>query len=92
MNRREFVRTAGIGLAALVLPGRWTWADEDAPSRNIPNIIFILSDDVGLSEIGCCGGDHCRTPHINALTKTGTRFEYCYSIHTPRPPVSLSRR
>lgn len=47
-----------------------------APSK--PNIILILSDDVGLGDIGCCGGPF-RTPQIDALAKAGTRFEYCYS-------------
>ena len=43
-----------------------------------PNIIFILSDDVGLGDISCCGGPF-KTPQIDALAKGGTRFEYCYS-------------
>ena len=43
-----------------------------------PNIIFILSDDVGLGNIGCYGG-HWPTPNIDALAKGGTRFEYCYA-------------
>jgi len=47
-----------------------------APSK--PNIIFILSDDVGLGNIGCYGGPF-KTPHLDALAKGGTRFEYSYA-------------
>jgi arylsulfatase A len=43
-----------------------------------PNIILILSDDVGLGNIHCTGGPF-QTPHIDALAEGGTRFEYCYS-------------
>ncbi|MCY2931689.1 MAG: sulfatase-like hydrolase/transferase, partial [Planctomycetota bacterium] len=43
-----------------------------------PNIIFILSDDVGLGDTGCYGGPF-QTPHLDALAAGGTRFEYCYS-------------
>ena len=43
-----------------------------------PNIILILTDDVGLGDIGACGGPF-KTPQIDALAKGGTRFEYCYS-------------
>jgi arylsulfatase A len=43
-----------------------------------PNIIFILSDDVGLGNISCYGGAF-KTPNIDALAKGGTRFEYCYA-------------
>jgi arylsulfatase A len=51
---------------------------EDAKSNTKPNIIFILSDDVGLGNIGCYGG-HFKTPNIDALAKGGTRFEYSYA-------------
>ena len=79
MNRRDFLKTTGIGLAALALPKRWTWAAEEAVPRLNPNIIFILSDDVGLGGISCCGGDRFQTPHIDALARTGVRFEYSYA-------------
>jgi arylsulfatase A len=44
-----------------------------------PNIIFILSDDVGLGDVSCTGGDKFKTPNIDALAAAGTRFERCYS-------------
>lgn len=43
-----------------------------------PNIILIMSDDVGIGDIHCCGGPF-KTPNIDALAKGGTRFEYCYA-------------
>jgi arylsulfatase A len=48
------------------------------PPPSHPNIIFILADDVGLGDIGCCGGPF-RTPQIDALARGGTRFEYCFA-------------
>jgi len=58
-------------------------ADEPKPAassdKTKPNIIFILSDDVGLGNIACCGGDQFKTPNIDELARTGTRFERCYS-------------
>ena len=44
-----------------------------------PNIIFILSDDVGLGNLSCYGGDKFKTPQLDALAKSGTRFDYCFS-------------
>jgi arylsulfatase A len=43
-----------------------------------PNIILILSDDVGLGDIHCTGGPF-QTPNIDTLAASGMRFEYCYS-------------
>jgi arylsulfatase A len=53
-------------------------AAQEKPATTKPNIIMILSDDVGLGDIGCCGGPF-KTPQIDSLAKGGTRFEYCYS-------------
>jgi len=49
---------------------------QETPSK--PNIIFILADDLGLGDVGCCGGPF-KTPQLDALAKSGTRFEFCYS-------------
>jgi arylsulfatase A len=51
-------------------------ADTAAPAK--PNIILILSDDVGLGDIGSSGGPF-KTPHIDSLARGGIRFEQCYS-------------
>ena len=50
-----------------------------AETATRPNIIFILSDDVGLGNLSCYGGDKFKTPQLDALAKSGTRFEYCFS-------------
>jgi len=64
--------------AILCLPGLRLDA-ADAANREKPNIIFILADDVGLSDISCYGGDHTPTPNIDSLAKDGLRFGTCYS-------------
>ena len=50
-----------------------------ADDRGPPNIIFVLADDIGLSDISCYGGDHTPTPNIDSLAKDGLRFSSCYS-------------
>jgi arylsulfatase A len=44
-----------------------------------PNIIFILADDLGLDGVSCYGADKRKTPHIDRLAASGTRFETCYA-------------
>ena len=88
MDRRNFLKTLGTGVVATTLT-QWltdyaqaqTTTAATAPATAAapkPNIIFILSDDVGLGDIGCYGGSF-KTPNIDALAATGTRFERCYS-------------
>ena len=46
-----------------------------------PNIILIISDDVGFEEIGCYGvlNRDSITPNIDSLAKNGVRFNTCYA-------------
>ncbi len=44
-----------------------------------PNIIFILADDLGLDGVSCYGADAHKTPQIDKLAASGTRFETCYA-------------
>ena len=57
------------------------------PAR--PNIIFILADDLGIGNVGCYGADHFKTPHIDALAKSGIRFEHCYAAPLCGPSRAL---
>lgn len=43
-----------------------------------PNIIIILADDMGFSDIGCYGGE-IATPNLDALAKNGIRFTQFYN-------------
>jgi arylsulfatase len=63
-DRRQFISTlAGASLAP-------------APAR--PNIVVILADDMGYSDIGCYGGE-IRTPNLDRLASRGVRFTQFYN-------------
>ncbi|NNM31002.1 MAG: arylsulfatase [Akkermansiaceae bacterium] len=48
-----------------------------ASPAKAPNIILIIADDMGYSDLGCYGGE-IRTPHLDALAKGGVRFTNFY--------------
>ena len=43
-----------------------------------PNIIVIMSDDVGYSDVGCYGGE-IQTPTLDSLAEGGVRFTQFYN-------------
>ena len=43
-----------------------------------PNIVFILTNDMGYSDPGCYGGKFAPTPNIDRLAKEGIRFTHFY--------------
>lgn len=45
----------------------------------VPNIIVILIDDMGWTDLGCQGSDFYLTPNIDRLAKEGLRFTNGYS-------------
>ncbi len=51
-------------------------AEEVKPQR--PNIVLILADDMGFSDIGCYGGE-IQTPHLDQLAAGGMRFTQFYN-------------
>jgi len=49
-----------------------------APSARPPNVLVILADDLGFSDIGCYGSE-IATPHLDSLAGNGLRFTQCYN-------------
>ncbi len=74
MNRRGFLTAAGALGAAHILGGK-----RHAAAAEQPNILFIMADDLGYADLGCYGQEVIRTPHIDAISKAGTRFTACYA-------------
>ena len=50
--------------------------------RQLPNIIFIMVDDMGYHDLGCYGSKTIHTPNIDRMAAEGLRFTDCYSGDT----------
>ena len=68
----------------------------DAEFRNstepaIRNVLFIISDDLKASVLGCYGDEHCKTPNIDRLASEGLVFErtYCQGVSCAPSRTSL---
>ena len=49
-----------------------------------PNIIIILADDLGYSDLGCYGGE-IQTPNLDKLAENGVRFNHFYNTSRSCP-------
>lgn len=52
-----------------------------------PNVVFILIDDLGYSELGCYGNSYNETPNIDKLAENGIRFTNAYAAQTVSSPT-----
>ena len=77
MTRRAFLVAAASASA---------WAQ--APAKK-PNIIFILADDLGINGLSCYGADHLRSPNLDRLAATGTRYTNAYTAPLCGPSRAL---
>jgi arylsulfatase A-like enzyme len=53
--------------------------NSDKVSKDRPNIIFVLADDLGFAELGCYGNTFNETPNLDKLAGRGTRFTDAYA-------------
>lgn len=66
---------AGCTLLASAAPAV---AQQQPPAPQRPNIVVIVADDVGFTDLGAYGGE-ARTPNIDALAQRGAQFSRYYS-------------
>ena len=78
INRREFIRVAAAGTVATVLPGWLNSSRANMDEGKRPNIVLIMADDMGYSDIGCYGGE-VHTPNLDRLAAGGLRFTQFYN-------------
>src|SRR5438128_1591658 len=61
-----------------------------AEKPTVPNIVFILADDLGYGELGCYGQKKIKTPNIDKLAAEGLRFTNFYAGNTVCAPSRCS--
>ncbi len=89
MNRREFIKFAAGGAAAVVMSNYGcSVGGSSGATAERPNIILIMADDLGYGDIGCYGSKKIRTPNIDALAGGGLKFR---DYHSNCPVCSPTR-
>lgn len=96
--RSFFLLTVSRGV---LIPRRLLWAFMVAvapvfpvnaadPLPPKPNIIFILTDDLGFNQLGCYGDTPIETPNLDRMATNGIRFTQAYSGNTVCSPSRVS--
>jgi arylsulfatase A-like enzyme len=86
MERRKFLGALAAGAAAPYV---------SLSQTRKPNLVFLLSDDLGYADLGCYGSKDIRTPHLDRMAADGVRFSDCYAngaVCTPTRVAFLTGR
>ena len=67
-----------LSVAMVCLLGNHVHGGEPTTGSETPNIIFILADDAGYSDLGCYGAE-IETPNLDRLAENGLRFTQFYN-------------
>lgn len=81
LNRRHFLQSAGLTIAAAALAGCKSLASRplaNSPGTR-PNFVFILIDDLGWMDLGFMGSSYYETPNIDKLAGEGVVFSSAYT-------------
>ncbi len=72
ISRRVFLKAAGAAMLASPLARA-----ANTPTR--PNIVFILADDLGWTDVGFMGSKYYETPNLDKIARQGIVFTNAYS-------------
>ncbi len=73
MHRRDFLKASLAATSAIALPRAFAAKD------GRPNIVLIMADDMGYSDIGCYGGE-IQTPNLDRMAREGLRFTNAFTV------------
>lgn len=95
MKRRDFLKTVGFATASVMTPGCMAKLGQGQSNNNKqPNIVFMLSDDMGWGQLGYQSSKLIPTPNIDALAKGGVELNrfYVQPVCTPTRSAFLTGR
>jgi arylsulfatase len=88
MNRLRV--SLSVAAVAILMSFAAASAGQPAKPPRLPNIVFLLADDLGYAELGCYGQKWIKTPHLDRLAKEGMRFTQHYSGNAVCAPSRCS--
>jgi arylsulfatase A len=72
-------------VAALLLAASSVAAHAQQPAAAKPNVVLIITDDVGYGDLGSYGAPDVKTPNIDRLAREGTRLTDFYAAPSCSP-------
>ena len=80
MLRFAYLRVLAAGVGLWLVAGL-------APAQSRPNVILIVADDLGWTDLACYGSDFYQSPNLDGLARDGMRFTANYSACTVCSPT-----
>jgi len=83
LNRRTFLKNCALSVGALTFSGcrsRQVMNIENSQKHSLPNIVYILADDLGYGDVSCLNRKgKIKTKNIDSIAKAGMKFTDAHS-------------
>lgn len=87
----DYIKLSSVALfSACAVSPFMAYAQSPSGNGDKPNVIFILADDLGWSDLACYGSGFYETPYIDELAKEGMRFTNAYAACPVSSPTRAS--
>jgi len=86
IDRRTFLQRAAAAAALGAMAPAWSGAQP----RRRPNVLYIMSDDLGYGDLGITGRTDYATPVLDALSREGVRLTQAYAAAPVCTPTRVA--
>lgn len=77
--KKKLITCIVLSMAVVLLANSVMAMSKKKENHKQPNIVFILVDDLGWSDLGCYGSTFYETPNLDRLASEGVRFTDAYA-------------
>jgi len=89
LNKTLGLAAIAASAASFPLAARAAAADAaPAPAQQTPNIVLVVADDFGWTDLGCTGSKYYESPNIDRFAAQGMRFTCSYTMPNCAPTRS----
>src|SRR5688572_6200835 len=89
MSVPRIIRGPGFGLLLALCNVGGGHGAESASAGTRQNVVLVVADDLGWSDLGCYGADLHETPHLDGLAREGVRFTQAYAMSVCSPTRAM---
>lgn len=75
-----------VGAALLTACSNTSKSSKDAQDSKKPNVIYLISDDLGIGDLSCYGATKISTPNLDRLAGQGLQFTNAYATSSTSTP------
>ena len=85
-NPSPFLIVFPVGAALFSACNSTAKSSKEAQTNQKPNVVYLISDDLGIGDLSCYGATKISTPNLDRLAGQGLQFTNAYATSSTSTP------